>query len=126
MVKFIGLEVPPPGAGLVTVTASVAVEAMLEAGMAAVSCVELTNVVAGAAPPKLTIEAATKFVPLIVSVKAAPPATVLFGEMVVIVGAEAPGAHCRLTDSSAASASSKEYKTHNSQDYERSPPTGRF
>ncbi len=36
--------------------------------------------------PKLTVEAATKFVPLIVSVKAAPPATVLFGEIVVIVG----------------------------------------
>jgi hypothetical protein len=32
------------------------------------------------------MEAATKFVPLIVSVKAAPPATVLFGEIVVIVG----------------------------------------
>jgi hypothetical protein len=34
----------------------------------------------------LTIEPATKFVPLIVSVKAAPPATALFGEIVVIVG----------------------------------------
>jgi hypothetical protein len=34
----------------------------------------------------LTIEAATKFVPLIASVKAALPATVLFGEIVVIVG----------------------------------------
>jgi hypothetical protein len=59
---------------------------MLEAGMAAVNCVELTNVAVGAAPPKLTIEDATKFVPLIVSVKAAPPATALFGEIVVIVG----------------------------------------
>ena len=87
MVKFIGLEVPPPGAGLVTVTTSVPVEAMLDAGMAAVNCVEFTKVVAGADPPKLTIEAATKFVPLIVSVKAAPPATALFGEIVVIVGA---------------------------------------
>ena len=86
MVKLIALEVPPPGAGLVTVTAGVPVEAMLAAGMAAVNCVELTKVVAGADPPKLTIEAATKFVPLIVSVKAAPPATVLFGEIVVIVG----------------------------------------
>jgi hypothetical protein len=41
----------------------------------------------GADPPKLTTEAAMKFVPLIVSVKAALPATVLFGEIVVIVGA---------------------------------------
>jgi len=86
MVKFTGLEVAPPGAGLVTVTANVPVETMLEAGMATVNCVELTNVAVGAAPPKLAIEAATKFVPLIVSVKAALPATALFGEIVVIVG----------------------------------------
>jgi len=86
MVKLIALEVPPPGAGLVTVTAGVPVEAMLAAGMAAVNCVELTKVVAGADPPKLTVEPATKFVPLIVSVKAAPPATVLLGEIAVIVG----------------------------------------
>ena len=86
MVKIIALEVPPPGAGLVTVTAGVPAEAMLAAGMAAVNCVELTKVVASADPPKLTIEAATKFVPLIVSVKAALPATALFGEIVVIVG----------------------------------------
>jgi hypothetical protein len=85
-VKLIAFEVPPPGAGLVTVTAGVPVEAMLAAGMAAVNCVELTKVVAGADPPKFTIEDATKFVPLIVSVKAAPPATALFGEIVVIVG----------------------------------------
>jgi hypothetical protein len=71
---------------LVTFTADVPVETMLEAGMAAVNCVELTNVVGGAAPPKLTTEDATKFVPSIVSVKAAPPAKALFGEIVVIVG----------------------------------------
>src|SRR5208283_1299535 len=88
MVKLIALEVPPPGAGLVTVTAGVPVEAMLAAGMAAVNCMELTKVVAGADPPKLTVEAATKFVPLIVRVKAAPPATVLSGEIVVMVGVE--------------------------------------
>ena len=84
--KFIEFEVPLPGAGLVTVTAIVPVEAMLAAGIAAVNSVELTNVVAGADPPKLTIEPATKLVPLIVSVKAAPPATALFGEIAVIVG----------------------------------------
>ena len=86
MVKLIALEVPPPGAGLVTVTAGTPVELMLAERMAAVNCVELTKVVAVADPPKLTTEAATKFVPLIVSVKAALPATVLFGEIVVIVG----------------------------------------
>jgi hypothetical protein len=86
MEKFTALEVPPPGAGLVTVTAGVPAEAMAAAGMAAVNCVELMNVVAGADAPKLTIEAATKFVPLIVSVKAAPPAAAPFGEIVVTVG----------------------------------------
>ena len=47
----------------------------------------------GAASPKLTAEAASKFFPLIVSVNAAPPATPLFGEIVVIVGLgfDAPG-----------------------------------
>jgi hypothetical protein len=84
-VKFIGEVVPPPGAGLVTVTASMPVEAMLEAGMAAVNCVELTKVVA-TAPPKLTVEDALKFVPLTVSVKAAPPAAALFGEMLMTDG----------------------------------------
>jgi hypothetical protein len=86
MVKANEFELRPPGAGLVTVTAIVPVEAMLAAGMAAVNWVELTNVVAGADPPKLTIEPATKLAPLIVSVKAAPQPTVLFGEIVVIVG----------------------------------------
>jgi hypothetical protein len=62
-VKSTAFEVRLPGAGLVTVTAGVPVEAMLAAGMAAVNCVELTNVVAGADPPKLTVEPATKFVP---------------------------------------------------------------
>jgi len=86
MVKFIALEMPPPCAALVTVTVSVPVEAMAAAGMAAVNCVALTNVVLRTVPPKLTIEAATKFVPLIVSVKPAPPAMALLGEIVVIVG----------------------------------------
>src|SRR5215469_10944988 len=86
MVKGTEMEVPPPGAGLVTVRAMVPVEAMLTAGMATLNVVELTNIVVGAAPPKFAIEAATKLAPLIVSVKAGPPATALFGEIVVIVG----------------------------------------
>jgi hypothetical protein len=47
---------------------------------------ELTNVVTGVDPPKLTIEPGAKFVPLIVSVKAAPSATAVLGEIVLIVG----------------------------------------
>jgi hypothetical protein len=48
--------------------------------------VALTNLVAGAVPLKLTVVAGTKFVPLIVSVKAAPPDMALLGEIEVIVG----------------------------------------
>jgi hypothetical protein len=91
MGKLTILEVPPPGAGLVTITAAMPAEAIAAAGMAAVNCVELTNVVVGVVPPKLTIEAAIKFAPLMVSVKpAALPATVLVGDMVVIVGIGLP------------------------------------
>src|SRR6516225_9300722 len=86
MVKFTAFDVPPPGAGLVTVTGTVRGEATAAAGMAAVNCVELTSVVAGVVPPKLTTEAATKFVPLTVRVKPAPPAAALVGEIVAIVG----------------------------------------
>lgn len=86
IVKFTALEVPPPGAGLVAVTVALPTEAMAAAGMAAVNCVALTKVALGAMPLKLTVEAATKFAPLIVRVKAAPPAMMLFGEIDVIVG----------------------------------------
>jgi hypothetical protein len=89
--KFTVFEVPPPGAGLFTVTAAVPAEAMVAAGIAAVSCVEPTNVVVRAVPAKLTTEAETKFVPLTVSVKpAALPATALVGEITVIVGTGLP------------------------------------
>jgi hypothetical protein len=84
--KLTMLEVPPPGVGLVTVTAAVPADAIAAAGMAAVNCVELTNV-AGVVPPKLTVEVTRKFVPLTVRVKpAAVPATALLGEIVAIVG----------------------------------------
>jgi hypothetical protein len=91
IVKFTELEVRTPGAGLLTVTAGMPVEAIAAAGMAAVNCVELTNVVVGAAPPKLTTEPATKFAPLIVSVKAAPPARAVVGEIVLIDGGSGGG-----------------------------------
>jgi hypothetical protein len=89
-VKFSAFEVPPPGAGLVTVTGTVPAEAMAAAGMAAVNCVALTNVVVRVVPPKLTNEVDTKFVPLTVRVKAEPPVAALFGEMEVIDGTRLP------------------------------------
>jgi hypothetical protein len=86
IVKFNAFEVPPPGGGLVTVTIAAPAETMAAAGIAAVSWVELMNVVVADVAPKLTIEAATKFAPLTVSVKAAPPAMALFGETEVTAG----------------------------------------
>jgi hypothetical protein len=80
-------DVPPPGAGLVTVTAAVPAVAISAAVIAAVSCVALTKVVVLAAPLNFTTDADTKPVPLTARVKAAPPAVALVGEREVSVGA---------------------------------------
>jgi hypothetical protein len=84
--KLTPLDVPPPGPGLVTVTAAVPAEAMAAAGIVAVNCMELTNVAATAVPPKLTTEEERKFAPLTVRVNAGLPATLLVGDIVEIVG----------------------------------------
>jgi hypothetical protein len=60
--------------------------AMSEAGIAAVSCAALTKIVARVFPLKLTVEFVTNPVPFTVRVKATPPAVVLDGERVVMVG----------------------------------------
>src|SRR5439155_3631429 len=73
-------EVPPPGAGVTTVTCGVPAAATSAAAMAAVSCVALTNVVVRVAPFHLTVLPLTKPVPVTVSVKAALPAAVLIGD----------------------------------------------
>ena len=80
-------DVPPPGAGFVTVTVAVPAVAISAAVIAAVNCVALTNVVVLAAPLNFTTDVDTKPVPLTVRVKAAPPAVALVGEREVTVGA---------------------------------------
>jgi hypothetical protein len=85
--KFIELDVPPPGAGFVTVIAGVPTLVMSVAKIAAVNCVALTNVVTRALPPKFTTELEIKFVPLTVNVNAPLPAVAPVGESDVIVGA---------------------------------------
>ena len=80
-------DVPPPGAGFVTVTLAVPAVAMSAAVIAAVNCVALTNVVVLAAPLNFTTEVDTNPVPFTVRVKAAPPAVALVGESEVSVGA---------------------------------------
>ena len=80
-------DVPPPGAGLVTVTVAVPAVAISAAVTAAVSCVPLTKVVVLTAPLNFTTDVDTKPVPFTVRVKAAPPAVALVGEREVSVGA---------------------------------------
>ena len=85
-VKFTGVEGPPPGAGFETTTAGVPAVAMSGAATAIVTCVALTNVTVRAAPPNVPVAPLTKFVPLMVSVKAVPPAVAFAGENDEIVG----------------------------------------
>ena len=84
--KVAALDVPPPGAGLKTVTLADPAVAMSAAGMLAVSRVSLTYVVARALPFQRTTEPPTKFVPLTVRVNAGPPTLALDGLRLVIVG----------------------------------------
>ena len=87
IVKDTVADVPPPGAGLVTVTVAVPAVAISAVEIAAVSCVALTNAVVLAAPLNFTTDVDTKPVPFTVRVKAAPPAAALVGEREVSVGA---------------------------------------
>ena len=86
IVNLIALEVPPPGAGLDTVTEAVPAVVMSLASIAAVTRVVETNVVTRLVPFHSTTELLMKFVPLTVSVKAAPPATAVVGFKLVSVG----------------------------------------
>jgi hypothetical protein len=73
MVKVWAFDVPPSGVGLNTVMGNEPVTVMSLAGMLAVNWVELTKVVGRLKPLKRTTDVETKFVPLMVIVKGAPP-----------------------------------------------------
>ena len=73
IVKVRALDVPPPGAGVNTVTGTVPASVMSAAVIAVVSRVAETNVVVRFAPFHWITEPAMKPVPLTVSVKALPP-----------------------------------------------------
>jgi len=79
-------EVPPPGAGLDTVTWAVPAVAMSVAEMAACNCVALINEVVLGDPFQLTTEPLMNPLPFTVRVKAAVPAVALVGDSDVIVG----------------------------------------
>src|SRR3989344_390069 len=85
-VNVCGLEVPPPGEGLVTVTGYAPAVETSEARMDAVSWVVDTKEVVLATPLKLITDEGTKFAPLTMSAEPAPAKT-LFGETLVMVGA---------------------------------------
>jgi hypothetical protein len=68
------------------VTEAVPAVAIREAGTAAVSWVEETNVVVSAVAFQFTVEVETKFVPFTVNVNCAPPAAAQVGLMEPIVG----------------------------------------
>jgi hypothetical protein len=78
------------GCGVNTVTRAVPGVAMSAAVIAAVSCVRLTNVVGRAAPFQRTTDEVTKFVPVTVRVKGAPPARALFGDRERTFGSPPP------------------------------------
>jgi hypothetical protein len=86
MVKVSALDVPPPGAGLVTVTGRV--PAFIRSGprMVAVTCVALTKVVDLGLPLKFTTAPLTKPEPFTESVRRCEPAEALAGCSEVIAG----------------------------------------
>lgn len=86
MVNAAAADGPALGAGFTTVTWAVPAAAMSAARIAAVNCVALTYAAVRAAPFQFTAAPLTKFDPLTVSVKAAPPATALDGDSPLIVG----------------------------------------
>jgi len=85
-VKVDGADDPPPGAGFVTVTLNVPVDAMSAALMVAVTFVEFTNVVARGEPAQSTTEVLTKSLPFTVNVKVEPPTMALLGNKDVMDG----------------------------------------
>lgn len=81
IVKGNALDVPPPGVGLVTETLMLAPVKMSAAGIVTVSCVGVTEAgVSGPDDANVTVVSGPKFVPVMVSVNAAPPAIALVGE----------------------------------------------
>src|SRR5271155_4898103 len=92
IVKTATAEVPPPGAGFVTVIFAVPAVAMSLAKIAAVSCIEPTNVVTRGLPFQFTLELLMKPPPVTVSVNAAPPAATDEGLRFETVGAGFAGA----------------------------------
>ena len=89
-VKVRTADVPPPGAGVKTMTCAVPAVAISAAAICAVSWVAETKVVVRLAPFQRTTEPETKLLPPTVRTKAAPPAAAEVGASVPITGKGLP------------------------------------
>ena len=85
--KLTTFELPPPGIGLITITARVPAAAISEAGICVDNWVELMNVVIRLVLLILITEAGTNPVPLTVNWKAGPPGIAECGSRLTITGA---------------------------------------
>ena len=86
-VKFTEFDAPPPGAGLVTTTASVPAVAWSPVLKGIVNCVELTKVVLAMATLfQLTVAPLEKLTPLTVRVWVDPVTVIVDGTRLVIAG----------------------------------------
>jgi hypothetical protein len=95
IVKLKFSDVPPPGAGLNTVTCAVPALAMSDAPMAACNCVPATYVVVRGNPFHLTTDPLMNPVPFTVSVNPTDPAVAEDGDSIVMDGAGLGGCHPR-------------------------------
>ena len=87
IVKVFAVEVPPPGAGVKTVTAAVPDDTRSLGGIIAVSVELLMYAVVLGAPFHRTVELEMKLLPLTVSVKPGSPAVAVLGEIKARIGA---------------------------------------
>jgi hypothetical protein len=83
---MVSVTAPDVDAHPPTVIEAVPGVAMRAAGTVAVSCFELTNVVASGLPFQFTVEPETKLLPFTVSVNCGPPAAMQVGLIELIVG----------------------------------------
>ena len=98
MIVNVAPEEPPPGPSVNTVTLTILAVGLVlggiggvavkisDAGIVAVSCVELTNVVAFWLPSHFTTEQGTKLLPVTVSVNVGEPAVVLVDDSEILPG----------------------------------------
>jgi hypothetical protein len=82
-----GLEVPPPGEGLLTATMAVPTTAISPAEIEEVSWLLLMKLVERLAPFQSTVEPSVKFEPMTVRVKPLSPALAELGLRLIIAGA---------------------------------------